>query len=118
LKIYNFHPSLLPNNKGRWPIFWAIVNGDEHGITCHEVNEKIDGGKIILQKNLGKLPNLNIEQVMDIVMQKTPKVMSEALELINSNSVTVVTNSYPNFYGKTPDKINIDKYWEKVKGNI
>ena len=117
LKIYNFHPSLLPNNKGRWPIFWAIVKGDDHGITCHEINEKIDDGQIVFQKNLGKLAGNNIEQVMDLVMKEMPMVMSSVLEMVAKDELNIVLSDQPSFYGKTPGQISIDTYWSKMKSN-
>lgn len=49
-KIFNAHASLLPRNRGRSPIPWAIVNGDRTtGITYHYINSGIDTGRIILQ---------------------------------------------------------------------
>ncbi len=114
-KIYNFHPSLLPNNKGRWPIFWGIVKGEEHGITCHEINEQIDAGEIVLQKNLGELAGNNIEQVMEVVMKEMPLVMSTVLNQILTDNLSKVISKHPSFYGKTPDQINIAKYWDKMK---
>lgn len=48
IKIYNFHPSYLPNYKGPAPIQWQIKNKErEWGMTCHEVDDGIDTGKII-----------------------------------------------------------------------
>ncbi len=114
-KIYNFHPGLLPNNKGRWPIFWAIVKGDEHGITCHEINEKIDAGEIILQKNLGRLSGMTIEDVMDIVIKELPMMISTALKKILTDDIQAIISDQPDFYGDAPDTENIKIYWNKVK---
>ena len=50
-KIINIHPSLLPKYKGLNTHLRAIKNNDKFaGCTVHHVNEKLDSGKIILQK--------------------------------------------------------------------
>ena len=50
-KIINIHPSLLPKFKGL-NTFSRVINNKEirSGCTVHFVNEKLDSGKIIVQK--------------------------------------------------------------------
>lgn len=49
----NVHPSLLPKYRGSAPIQWAIINGDKiTGTTIMQMNEKMDAGDIILQKEV------------------------------------------------------------------
>jgi phosphoribosylglycinamide formyltransferase-1 len=52
-KIINIHPSLLPKYKGLNTHRKAIVNEDKFaGCTVHYVTEKLDSGKIIMQKKI------------------------------------------------------------------
>ena len=52
-KIINIHPSLLPKYKGLNTHYKAIANKDKFaGCTVHYVTEKLDSGKIIMQKKL------------------------------------------------------------------
>ncbi len=51
--IINLHMSFLPYNKGAHPIFWAFYDGNECGVTIHELNEGIDDGPIIFRKKVG-----------------------------------------------------------------
>ena len=52
-KIINIHPSLLPKYKGLNTHERAIKNKDEFaGCTVHYVTEKLDSGKIIMQKKI------------------------------------------------------------------
>ena len=47
----NFHPALLPKNRGANPYFWVIYNNQKvTGLTIHFMNEKFDRGDIILQE--------------------------------------------------------------------
>lgn len=48
----NFHPGLLPYNRGMYPHIWPLFDGTPGGVTIHYINEKIDEGDIIAQKQL------------------------------------------------------------------
>ncbi len=51
-KIINIHPSLLPKLKGLNTFERALKNKEKKmGCTVHYVNEKLDSGRIILQKS-------------------------------------------------------------------
>ncbi|RDU73625.1 hypothetical protein CQA66_00040 [Helicobacter aurati] len=53
LKIINFHNALLPNHKGVNAPVWSIYQQDnKSGITWHIVNNQIDSGDILIQKEL------------------------------------------------------------------
>lgn len=57
-KAINLHPSLLPKYRGAAPISWALINGEEKtGITVFFMDETIDGGDTILQKDVDILPD-------------------------------------------------------------
>ena len=52
-KIINIHPSLLPKYKGLNTHFRALANKNKFaGCTVHYVTEKLDSGKIIMQKKI------------------------------------------------------------------
>lgn len=51
LGAINLHYSLLPEYRGVYPVNWAIIEGKKNtGITYHLVNENIDDGQIVCQK--------------------------------------------------------------------
>lgn len=52
LGAINFHPSILPKYRGRAPINWAILNGEQElGLTVHFVDGGMDTGDIIAQES-------------------------------------------------------------------
>lgn len=52
-KIFNLHPSLLPDYRGCSSLTWAMINGEKKvGFTYHYIDQNIDTGRIILQKEL------------------------------------------------------------------
>ena len=52
LGCLNFHPSLLPYNRGKNYNFWAIVERSPFGVTLHWVDRKVDCGDIAFQSSI------------------------------------------------------------------
>ena len=73
-KIINIHPSLLPKFKGL-NTFEKVLNNNEKktGCTVHFVNEKLDSGKIIVQKSFFISKTDNVE-ILKIKTQKLEHV--------------------------------------------
>ena len=47
---FNVHPSLLPKHKGSFPVLWACLAGDQHGVSIHVMNADVDAGDIVWQR--------------------------------------------------------------------
>jgi len=54
-KVVNLHPALLPYNRGAYPNVWSIVEGTPAGVTLHYIDEGVDTGDIIAQKEVSIL---------------------------------------------------------------
>ena len=69
-KIINIHPSLLPKYKGL-NTHQRVIDKKEKfsGCTVHYVNDKIDDGKIILQKKIKILKNDNAKSLKKRVLK-------------------------------------------------
>lgn len=53
----NVHGALLPHNRGLFPHFWALANGEsESGVTVHWMDAGIDTGDIVLQERIAITP--------------------------------------------------------------
>jgi methionyl-tRNA formyltransferase len=48
----NLHPSLLPFNRGANPNVWSIVDGTPAGVTLHYMDDGVDTGKIVAQREV------------------------------------------------------------------
>ncbi|MBR1977569.1 hypothetical protein IKA15_04750 [bacterium] len=60
----NCHPSLLPQNRGANPYFWAIYQGKEKsGVTFHIMDENFDTGKILFQEEIEITSLMNAEDL-------------------------------------------------------
>ncbi len=53
-----YHPSLLPRHRGRSAINWAVIRGESKtGLTIFWVDQGVDTGPILLQKEVGIDPD-------------------------------------------------------------
>lgn len=48
----NFHPALLPYNRGWYPSVWPFIDGSPAGVTLHLIDEGADTGPIIAQEEI------------------------------------------------------------------
>ncbi|MDB3949366.1 phosphoribosylglycinamide formyltransferase [Candidatus Pelagibacter sp.] len=79
-KIVNIHPSLLPKYKGINTHSKAITNKDKlAGCTVHYVTEKLDSGKIILQKKVKITANDNANTLAKKVLKQEHKLYPVAI---------------------------------------
>ena len=78
--ILNIHPSLLPKYKGLNTHNRAIQNKDKYsGATVHIVNDKLDSGKIILQKKVKILKSDSKKSLEKKVLKIEHKIYSKAI---------------------------------------
>ena len=105
---FNLHASLLPNYRGAAPINWAIINGEtKTGVSTFFIDEKIDTGEMILQKEINIEPDENAGSLHDKLMAAGSDLVIKTVKLIESNSVT--TKPQPeNVNLKTAFKLNKD----------
>ena len=85
-RILNIHPSLLPKYKGLNTHKRAIDNKDKYsGCTVHFVTNKLDSGKIILQKKV-KISKLDSpEKLAQKILKEENKIYPKALDKIFSS---------------------------------
>ena len=79
-KIINIHPSLLPKYKGLNTHSRAIQNKDKFsGCTVHYVTEKLDSGKIIMQKKIKILKKDTPSSLARKILKQEHKVYPKAI---------------------------------------
>ncbi len=50
--VINLHPAYLPFNRGQYPNVWSIIEGTPAGVTIHYLDEGIDTGDIVAQREI------------------------------------------------------------------
>lgn len=117
----NLHASLLPKYRGAAPIHWAIINGEEKtGCTIFFLDEKVDTGNIILQKETEIGWEENTGAVYNRLMELGSESLVDAVNLIESGEYSLKSqddsqatpapklfkeHSHTNFH-KTTDEIH------------
>ncbi len=80
-KIINLHPSMLPKYKGLHAIERALESGDRFtGVSVHYVNEELDGGEVILQKEVPILPDDTIDTLTKAIQRMEYSLLPAAIE--------------------------------------
>ena len=123
---FNLHASLLPEYRGAAPINWAIMNGEHStGVTTFFIDDKIDTGEIILQKELPIGATEIVGELHDRLMQLGAELVLETVQHIANDTVT--TYKQPALEDKTayklfPENCKIDwnaslrEIYNKVRG--
>ena len=89
---FNLHGSLLPKYRGAAPIQWALINGEkETGLTTFFLEKKVDTGNIILNKKLLIENSDNFGSLHDKMSEAGAELVLETVELINSDSVNLIS---------------------------
>ncbi len=87
--ILNFHPSFLPFGRGAHPAFWAIMEGTKFGVSCHEIDENLDKGQLIAQKEIpideidtgGTLYTKAMDGLLNLATETIPEWLQGKLSL-------------------------------------
>ena len=105
---FNLHASLLPNYRGAAPINWAIINGEtKTGVSTFFIDEKIDTGAMILQKDIAITPEENVGTLHDKLMHLGSHLVLETVSLIEKGEVNTTPQTQEGNL-KTAYKLNKD----------
>ena len=105
---FNLHASLLPNYRGAAPINWAIINGEtKTGVSTFFIDEKIDTGEMILQKEIEIDPTENAGSLHDKLMHIGSDLVIDTIKLIETGNVNT-TPQPEDAISKTAYKLDRD----------
>ena len=92
----NLHASLLPSYRGASPIQYALLNGDKKtGVTTFVMDDKIDNGKIIMQKEFKINDNDNYESLIRKVESYGSELVNKTIDSI-ANKVKYINQNESN----------------------
>jgi len=82
IKSINLHPSLLPRHKGLNAIEKSYEDQHTHGgVSVHYVTSELDGGEVILQKEVAK-EGLDLEAYDAKVRRVEKEALEEAIRIV------------------------------------
>jgi methionyl-tRNA formyltransferase len=84
----NLHASLLPKYRGAAPIQWAIARGESlTGVTTMKIDEGLDTGDILLQRELAIAPDDTAETLAPKLASIGADLMVETLRGLESGQI-------------------------------
>jgi len=84
--VFNIHLSKLPKYRGRHPLHWALINGEnEIGISIHKMTAKFDAGEIYWQKSQQIKEGLSVAEARDILMYLLENSFGKFLKHFDAN---------------------------------
>lgn len=87
--IWNVHPGVLPDYRGRHPVQWAIINGEKSiGVTIHSITTEIDKGNLLALDFI----KVEVEDTESTIYSKIFKLLEE--KLISLSITTYSKNEY------------------------
>ena len=108
----NMHGSLLPKYRGRVPVNWAIIHGEqETGATLHTMTEKPDAGAIVDQQAIPILRDDTAAEVMRKVTCAAEVTLHRALPGLIAGTTAATTQDLTQggyFGGRRPEHGRID----------
>lgn len=108
LGTINLHASLLPYYRGAAPINWAIINGEKRtGLTTFFIDDKIDTGSIILQKEERIFSVDTFETLYSRLKIKGANLLVDTLISVEKDCYEIKNQDFNKDYKCAP-KINIE----------
>jgi UDP-4-amino-4-deoxy-L-arabinose formyltransferase/UDP-glucuronic acid dehydrogenase (UDP-4-keto-hexauronic acid decarboxylating) len=85
---FNLHGSLLPKYRGRAPLNWVLVNGEqETGVTLHRMVKRADAGDIVAQQKVIIAENDNALSLHRKLCAASQTLLHDALIQIRENRI-------------------------------
>jgi methionyl-tRNA formyltransferase len=84
----NFHPALLPINRGWFPHVHSIIDGSPLGVTIHRIDENADTGPIWAQKEVNMSHYDTAKTIYDRLQNEMVDLFSQNWPDIKEGTIT------------------------------
>jgi methionyl-tRNA formyltransferase len=84
--VLNLHPAFLPYNRGWHTASWAILDGTPIGATLHFMDEGVDTGDIMHQRELTVLPDDTADTLYQRIKRLELEVFQEAWPAVEAGA--------------------------------
>jgi methionyl-tRNA formyltransferase len=89
----NVHFGKLPKYRGILPIFYALLNREtSFGVTIHMMDEKLDNGEIVAQRDVAILPGDTLETLYPKGFQTASQLLDETLQGFAAGRIQLLPN--------------------------
>lgn len=106
-RCINVHPGFNPYNRGWYPQAFSIINHLPAGVTIHEIDEQLDHGPVIMQKQVAV-------SMHDTSYDIYHKIMSEEKKLLELYLEDLITARYHTFQPDSEGNVNLKKDFQEL----
>lgn len=99
-QIFNLHISLLPYNREASPNFFSFIENTSKGVTIHQIDEGLDTGPILAQKELF------FDESKETFASSYEKLILEIQMLFKENWSSISDKNYQ-LYAQTQERRSI-----------
>ena len=103
-KAINLHISYLPWNKGADPNLWSILEDTPKGVTIHQMDNGLDTGNILCQKEIFFDENDTLNSSYEKLQNELVKLFKLNWKNIKHNKVKPIKQKGKGTYHKSCDK--------------
>lgn len=108
IKCINIHPGYNPYNRGWYPQVFSIINSYPAGATIHEIDAKVDHGKIIDRERVEILAS-------DTSLTAYNRIQAMELKLLERNLQKILDNAYDTLNPEDEGNINFRKDFDALR---
>ncbi|WP_434630395.1 formyltransferase family protein [Chromobacterium sp. CV08] len=111
----NFHPALLPINRGWFPHVHSLIDGSKTGVTLHKIEDGADTGSIWAQKEVPIAPTDTAKDIYDRLQQEIIALFQQKWDDIKHGRITPTLQNEAGavYHGKKEieglDRIDLDR---------
>lgn len=92
LGVLNCHPALLPGARGVDVMEWSLIKDLPLGVTAHFVNASVDGGPIVLKRDVTPCPGDSLAQFRQRMLRDQARCLAEAANSVLSGDYSLQEN--------------------------
>jgi hypothetical protein len=113
--IVNLHIAFLPFNRGAHPNFWAFYDGTPSGVTIHLIDEGVDTGPILLQRQVEFGANeRTFAQTHARLFEEIESLFCENIDAIIANAIVPTPQTGEGTYHRIADLPAAFSGWDAV----
>lgn len=105
----NLHPALLPYNRGAYPNVWSIAEGTPAGVSLHYINEGVDSGDLIAQREVPVLLTDTGASLYQKLMHASVQLFKETWPSIRSGTACPTQQEGAGTFHRVRDVEQIDE---------
>ena len=105
-KTVNFHPALLPVNRGWYPHVHSLIDGSASGVTLHAIDENADTGPIWVQREVNIVPTDTAKTIYLRLQKEIVSLFKESWNLIKDDTFNPIEQIESNAVYHAKNEIN------------